>query len=63
MNTLNYQGDAPFALDVLDKGYVALRNMAGPTRRPEATFDADDVDIAQAARYSFGPESNKDRTR
>lgn len=63
MNTLNYQGDAPFALNVLDKGYVALRNMAGPTRRPEATFDADDVDIAQAARYSFGPESNKDRTR
>lgn len=63
MNTLNYQGDAPFALDVLDKGYVALRNMSGPTRRRLATFDADDVDIAQAARYSFGPESNKDRTR
>lgn len=63
MNTLNYKGDAPFALDVLDKGYVALRNIAGPTRRPHATFDADDVDIAQAARYSFGPESNKDRTR
>lgn len=63
MNTLNYQGDAPFALNVLDKGYVALRNIAGPTRRRLATFDADDVDIAQAARYSFGPESNKDRTR
>lgn len=54
-------------LDVLDHGYVILRNLAGPTRRDEICsvamegppdvkvryFDADDVDPAQAARLSF----------
>lgn len=39
---------------VLDHGFVTLRNMAGPTRRPDALFDADDVDPANSARMSFG---------
>lgn len=44
---------------VLDHGYVRLRNLAGPTRRdgfnPPSMrmFDADDIDPAQAARMSF----------
>lgn len=38
---------------VLDHGFVQLRNMAGPTRRPDCLFDADDRDPAQAARMSF----------
>lgn len=38
---------------VLDHGFVALRNLAGPTRRPDAMFDADDSDPADAARMSF----------
>lgn len=38
---------------VLDHGFVTLRNIAGPTRRPEKMFDADDRDPAQAARMSF----------
>lgn len=38
---------------VLDHGFVTLRNLAGPTRRPAAMFDADDRDPAQAARMSF----------
>lgn len=53
--------------DVLDHGFVALRNIAGPTRRTiiggdidienrfeERDFDADDTDPANAARMSFG---------
>lgn len=40
-------------LKVLDHGFVALRNLAGPNRRPEAQFDANDIDPAQAARMSF----------
>lgn len=40
-------------IDVLDHGFVKLRNIAGPTRRPEKEFDADDVDPANAARMSF----------
>lgn len=39
---------------VLDHGFVILRNMAGPTRRRDLTFDAHDIDPAQAARMSFG---------
>lgn len=53
---------------VLDHGFVALRNLAGPTRRVTYTknpdtdqeetfyraFDADDTDPANAARLSFG---------
>lgn len=38
---------------VLDHGFVTLRNIAGPTRRPEAAFDADDTDVANSARMSF----------
>lgn len=52
-------------IPVLDHGFVLLRNVAGPTRRPteyrfesdclaERPFDADDVDPAQSARMSFG---------
>lgn len=69
----NYKGEAPASLDVLDHGFVALRNIAGPTRRTadfivgdsgcgyERTFDASDVDPAQAARMSFG-NMNSERT-
>lgn len=32
--TPNYKGKGVFARDVLDHGFVALRNLAGPTRRP-----------------------------
>ncbi len=45
---------------VLDHGWVTLRNVAGPNRRTYGIepgeprpFDADDVDVAQAARMSF----------
>lgn len=42
---------------VLDHGFVTLRNIAGPTRRPElGRYDADDRDVAKAARMSFGRE-------
>ncbi len=51
-------------MQVLDHGFVKLRNLAGPTRRAlmlehEGTygeprdFDADDIDPANAARMSF----------
>ena len=49
----NYEGKGAIALDVLDHGFVALRNMSGPNRRPNAPFDADDIDPAQSARMSF----------
>lgn len=53
-----------YTVKVLDKGFVTLRNVAGPTRRignqsdcikntPLRDFDADDRDPAQAARLSF----------
>jgi len=38
---------------VLDHGFVTLRNIAGPTRRADAEFDASDVDVANSARMSF----------
>lgn len=47
---------------VLDHGFVTLRNIAGPTRRPDREFDADDRDPAQAARMSFDQMSEEDRT-
>lgn len=47
---------------VLDHGYVALRNVAGPTRRPNEEFDGDDVDPANAARFSFD-QADEDRER
>lgn len=40
--------------DVLDHGHVMLLNLAGPVRRPEREFDADDVDPALTARISYG---------
>ncbi len=39
--------------DVLDYGEVKLLNLAGPVRRPEEEFDADDRDPAITARISF----------
>lgn len=38
---------------VLDHGSVKLLNIAGPTRRPDAPFDAHDRDPANSARLSF----------
>lgn len=49
----NYKGSAPLSIDVLDHGFVALRNLSGPTRRSDAPFDASDVDPANSARMSF----------
>lgn len=40
-------------ISVLDHGFVSLRNIAGPIRRPGAEYDADDTDPAHAARMSF----------
>ena len=69
----NYQG-LSIARDVLDHGFVALKNLAGPTRRTIDTittgngpslihrpFDADDRDPADAARMSFD-QMSADRT-
>lgn len=48
---------------VLDHGFVTLRNIAGPTRRPIwRPFDADDTDPANAARMSFD-QTDSGRTR
>lgn len=49
-------------LAVLDHGFVRLHNLAGPTRRPEAEFDADDIDPANTARMSFD-QMDSGRTR
>jgi thymidylate synthase (FAD) len=38
---------------LLDHGFVRLSNLAGPIRRPDAPFDADDTDPARTARISF----------
>lgn len=40
-------------INVLDHGYVILRNVAGPTRRSSFEYDADDTDPANSARMSF----------
>lgn len=40
-------------MKVLDHGFVNLRNLAGPTRRQNAPYDAHDVDVANSARMSF----------
>lgn len=48
-------------LKVLDHGFVTLRNVSGPTRR-DGTFDADDIDPANAARMSFN-ETDEERAR
>lgn len=41
------------SMDVLDHGFVTLRNLSGPTRRVDQVFDASDVDPANSARMSF----------
>lgn len=51
-----------FTVNVLDHGYVKLRNIAGPTRRDGHQFDADDTDPANAARLSFD-NLDAERTR
>lgn len=48
---------------VLDHGYVRLRNIAGPTRRKDEMFDADDTDPANAARFSFDAADDEGRER
>lgn len=50
-------------ITVLDHGYVKLRNISGPTRRPDEEFDADSVDPANSARFSFDAADDPDRTR
>lgn len=40
-------------IQVLDHGFVTLRNVSGPTRRVNQDFDANDVDPANSARMSF----------
>jgi thymidylate synthase (FAD) len=40
-------------INVLDHGFVKLRNISGPTRRELGEFDADDTDPANSARMSF----------
>lgn len=49
-------------VNVLDHGFVALRNIAGPTRRADAVFDADDIDPANSARMSFDA-TDEERSR
>jgi thymidylate synthase (FAD) len=67
--------NAKYTVKCLDHGFVTLRNIAGPTRRDAYTniirqdkeppygnvFDADDTDVANAARMSFD-SSDQDRT-
>lgn len=48
-------------MKVLDHGFVTLRNVSGPTRRPDQVFDASDIDPANAARMSFD-QLDGDRT-
>jgi len=48
-------------IDVLDHGYVLLRNISGPTRRVDQNFDAHDVDPANSARFSFDAADKEDR--
>ena len=49
-------------VNVLDHGFVILRNASGPTRRTAALFDADDTDPANSARMSFD-QTDSGRTR
>ena len=49
-------------INVLDHGFVELRNISGPTRREEAVYDADDIDPANTARMSFN-NMDSGRTR
>lgn len=49
-------------INVLDHGFVILRNISGPTRRSDALYDADDIDPANSARMSFD-QMDSGRTR
>ena len=49
-------------INVLDHGFVELRNASGPTRREFLAFDAHDIDPSNSARMSFADTDNKDRT-
>jgi thymidylate synthase (FAD) len=49
-------------ISVLDHGYVTLLNIAGPTRRADQEYDADDIDPANSARMSFD-QRDAGRTR
>lgn len=59
----NFKEPGIFARDVLDWGFVALRNVSGPTQRPGDRFHANDVDPAQTARMSFDNFADPERTR
>lgn len=48
---------------VLDHGFVRLLNLAGPVRRADRLFDADDIDPALTARLSFGGSVEDARPR
>ena len=48
-------------VEVLDHGFVELRNLAGPTCRPNQYFDASDRDPANAARFSFESADQENR--
>ncbi len=48
---------------VLDHGFVRLRNVSGPVRRADQLFDADDIDPANSARFSFDAADKIGRTR
>ena len=48
-------------INVLDHGFVMLRNLAGPTRRVHQLYDASDVDPANTARMSFD-QTDSERT-
>jgi thymidylate synthase (FAD) len=52
----------PATINVLDHGFVTLRNVSGPTRRLDQAFDADDTDPANCARMSFD-QMDSGRTR
>ena len=57
-------GFGPLAMHikVLDNGFVKLRNIAGPTRRLDQVYDADDTDAPNAARMSF-EQTDSGRTK
>lgn len=49
-------------INVLDHGFIMIRNISGPTRRTDAAFDANDIDPANSARMSFD-QMDSGRTR
>lgn len=59
---VEHVGNGALRIKVLDHGFVILRNISGPTRRAQRPYDADDIDVAQAARISFN-QMDSERTR